>query len=56
MSLVSIYVYINPLVAIAIGVGVLNETFSWTMLWGATITLMGVYMVKHFTQTATLTE
>lgn len=56
MSLVSIYVYINPLVAIAIGVFVLNERFSFTMLLGSIITLTGVYMVKHFTKTATFTE
>ena len=56
MNLVSIYVYINPLVAIAIGVGILNETFTLTMLLGALITLSGVYLVKHFTQTATFTE
>ncbi len=56
MELVSIYVYINPMVAIAIGVTILNEPFTLNMLLGALITLGGVYLVKRFTQTATLTE
>ncbi|MBU3675975.1 MAG: drug/metabolite-transporting permease [Chitinophagaceae bacterium] len=56
MELVSIYVYINPMVAIAIGVMVLDEPFTLTMLLGAFITLLGVYLVKRYTRTDTLTE
>lgn len=56
MSLVSIYVYINPLVAISIGVYVLHESITWTMMLGAIITLIGVYVVKQYTKTDTFTE
>lgn len=56
MELVSIYVYINPMVAIAIGVLILHEPFSIQMLLGAGITLGGVYLVKRYTRTDTFTE
>jgi drug/metabolite transporter (DMT)-like permease len=55
MSLVSIYVYINPMVAIAIGVLFFHEPFSKTMMAGAIITLLGVYVVKHVAKTDRLT-
>jgi drug/metabolite transporter (DMT)-like permease len=42
----SLYTYINPIVAIALGVLFLNEKFTWSEAIGMSITLLGVYLVN----------
>lgn len=48
MSLVSIYVYINPMVALFLGMLLLNEAFTPQILLGVLITFLGIYLVKKF--------
>lgn len=48
MSLVSIYVYINPIVAFLLGVLFLNEKISARIILGITITFVGIYLVKRY--------
>jgi drug/metabolite transporter (DMT)-like permease len=48
LSLVSVYVYINPMVALGLGVWLLNEPFHWQIIPGALITFLGIYGVKRF--------
>jgi len=48
MSLVSIYVYINPIVALLLGVFILNEKITSQIMIGILITFVGIYMVKKF--------
>ncbi len=42
----SLYAYINPLVAMVIGALVVNEKLTLNILWGAIVTLIGVYLVN----------
>ncbi len=42
----SLYAYINPLVAMVIGALVVNEKLTMNILWGAIVTLIGVYLVN----------
>lgn len=44
---VSLYAYINPIVAVALGWALLSEEINKHMLVGALITLSGVYIVNH---------
>jgi drug/metabolite transporter (DMT)-like permease len=57
-TLVSIYAYINPVVAIGFGWMLLHEKLNASMLVGAAITLAGVWLVKRASQinTATVIE
>ncbi len=48
ISLVSIYVYINPIVALLLGVLILNEKITPQILVGIAVTFCGIYMVKKF--------
>lgn len=48
MSLVSIYVYVNPIVAMALGILFLNEPFHWQVIPGALLTFLGIYGVKKY--------
>ena len=48
ISLVSIYVYINPIVALLLGVLILNEKITVQIVVGAAVTFCGIYMVKRF--------
>lgn len=48
LGLVSIYVYINPIVALMLGVILLNEHFTWSIVIGSSITFLGIYLVKRF--------
>ncbi len=50
ISLVTIYVYINPMVALLLGVLLLNEHISITIILGAAITLGGIYLVKRYSR------
>ncbi|CAG4998158.1 putative inner membrane transporter YedA [Dyadobacter sp. CECT 9275] len=45
-GLVSIYAYINPLVAIVLGYIILNEKITWLTMLSFIITMSGVYMVN----------
>ncbi len=45
LSTVATYAYVNPIVAISLGVLVLGETLSWSMLAGAVIILASVAVV-----------
>ena len=47
LSLVSVYVYINPMVALGLGVLFLGEHITLRLVLGAVITLFGVYLVKR---------
>lgn len=42
----SLYAYINPLVAMLVGAIILNEKLTINILWGAIVTLIGVYLVN----------
>lgn len=44
---VSLYAYINPIVAVGLGWAMLSEEMNLQMLMGALITLTGVYLVNH---------
>ena len=43
----SLYAYINPLVAMVVAALVLNEKLTINILWGAIVTLVGVYLVNY---------
>ncbi len=45
-AVASLYAYINPLVAMVIGALVVNEKLTLNILWGAIVTLLGVYLVN----------
>ena len=45
-GLVSVYAYINPIVAVITGSIMLNERMTLIMMAGAIITLTGVYIVN----------
>lgn len=50
LSLVTIYVYVNPLVALSLGILLLDEKVNGTIVLGACITLLGIYIVKKFSK------
>ena len=43
----SLYAYINPLVAMVTAAIVLNEKLTMNILWGALVTLVGVFLVNY---------
>ncbi|MEO6733424.1 MAG: EamA family transporter [Ferruginibacter sp.] len=43
----SLYAYINPLVAMVTGAIVLREKLTMNILWGALVTLAGVFLVNY---------
>ena len=43
----SLYAYINPLVAMVVAAIVLGEKLTINILWGAIVTLVGVYLVNY---------
>jgi drug/metabolite transporter (DMT)-like permease len=43
----SLYAYINPLVAMVVAYFIVDEKLTWNILWGAIITLVGVYLVNY---------
>ncbi len=45
-SLVSVYAYINPIVAVLLGWLILSEKLNWTMGVSCLVTLLGVYIVN----------
>ncbi len=46
-ALSSLYAYFNPLVAMATGAILLNEKLTMNILWGALVTLAGVFLVNY---------
>ena len=42
----SLYAYVNPIVAMVVAAIVLKEKFTINILWGAIVTLIGVYLVN----------
>ena len=46
-AIASVYAYINPLVAMVLAAFVLNEKLTINILWGAIVTLIGVYLVNY---------
>ena len=46
-ALASLYAYINPLVAMITGTILLDEPFTLNLLFGAIVTLAGVYLVNY---------
>ena len=51
MSLVSLYAYINPIIAVALGVAVLGEPFTSRMALAAALVFGGVAIVRAADQT-----
>ncbi len=47
VAVASLYAYINPLVAMVVAALVLNEKLTVYILWGAIVTLLGVFMVNY---------
>lgn len=46
-AIASLYAYINPIIAMIVGSILLNEPFTLNLLFGAIITLVGVYIVNY---------
>lgn len=46
-ALFSLYAYFNPLVALVTASIILNERLTINILWGAIVTLIGVYLVNY---------
>ena len=46
VSFVSLYAYINPVIAVALGVLVLHEPFTWRMAIAAALVFAGVAVVR----------
>ncbi len=46
VAISSLYAYINPLVAMVVAGIILNEKLTINILWGAIVTLIGVYLVN----------
>jgi drug/metabolite transporter (DMT)-like permease len=51
VSFVSLYAYINPVIAVALGVAVLGEAFTWRMGLAAGFVFGGVAIVQRWGQT-----
>ena len=51
VSLVSLYAYINPVIAVTLGVLVLGERFTWRMGLAAALVFGGVAIVQRRAQT-----
>jgi len=47
VSLVSLYAYVNPVIAVTLGVLVLGETFTWRMAFAAALVFGGVAIVQR---------
>ena len=46
-AIASLYAYINPIIAMIVGSILLDEPFTLNLLFGAVITLVGVYIVNY---------
>lgn len=47
VAIASLYAYINPLVAMVVAAIVLHEKLTIYILWGAIVTLLGVFLVNY---------
>ncbi len=47
VAIASLYAYFNPLIAILTAGLILNEKFTMNILWGAIVTLGGVFLVNY---------
>ena len=47
MTIVALYAYINPLVAVLLGWIILGEKFTWQIFFAMLITVAGVYLVNR---------
>ncbi len=47
VAIASLYAYINPLVAMVLAALILNENLTLNILWGAIVTLTGVFLVNY---------
>lgn len=52
--LVSTYAYVNPVIAILLGVAILNEKITWITVLALIVTLYGVYLINAGYRTAAL--
>ncbi|MGE5842351.1 MAG: EamA family transporter, partial [Deltaproteobacteria bacterium] len=43
---VSMYAYVNPVIAVALGWLILNERMDWSVILATTVVLLGVVLVK----------
>ena len=50
VSLVSLYAYINPVIAVALGVAFLGEPFTWRMALAAALVFGGVAIIRRQTR------
>ena len=50
VSLVSLYAYINPIIAVALGVAFLGEPFTWRMALAAALVFGGVAIIRRQTR------
>jgi len=46
-AIASLYAYINPLVAMVVATFILEENLTINILWGAVVTLIGVFLVNY---------
>lgn len=46
VSFVSLYAYVNPVIAVALGVLVLHEPFTWRMAIAAALVFVGMWVVR----------
>jgi len=53
VSFVSLYAYINPVIAVGLGILVLHEPFTWRMAAAATLVFAGVAVVRWRREPAT---
>jgi drug/metabolite transporter (DMT)-like permease len=51
VSFVSLYAYVNPVIAVALGVAILGEAFTWRMGLAAALVFGGVAIVQRRGQT-----
>jgi drug/metabolite transporter (DMT)-like permease len=56
VALVSIYTYVNPIVAVILGWLFFRESFGWTDAAGMGVIFLGVAMVKRFSSAPTAVE
>lgn len=47
-----IYAYINPIIALGLGILFLGEPLTWNLILGTAITFLGVFIVKKYSKTA----
>jgi drug/metabolite transporter (DMT)-like permease len=54
VSFVSLYAYVNPVIAVALGIVVLDEAFTWRMAFAAALVFGGVAIVQRRGQSTRL--